>query len=64
MGTDHFFCATPILGAFDGKWVSLQVPVVLLSAVVAVLIPGLKTFQYQEMWVNYRATNELLKTEI
>ena len=55
---------TPILAAFDGKWVSLQVPVVLISAIVAILTAGLKTFQYQEMWVNYRATNELLKPEI
>jgi len=55
---------TPILAAFDGKWISLQVPVVLISAIVAILTAGLKTFQYQEMWVNYRATNELLKPEI
>ena len=59
-----FSALTPILAAFDGKWVSLQVPVVLISAIVAVLTAGLKTFQYQEMWVNFRATNELLKPEI
>jgi len=59
-----FSALTPILAAFDGKWVSLQVPVVLISAIVAILTAGLKTFQYQEMWVNYRATNELLKPEI
>jgi hypothetical protein len=59
-----FSALTPILAAFDGKWVSLQIPVVLISAIVAVLTAGLKTFQYQEMWVNYRATNELLKPEI
>ena len=59
-----FSAITPILAAFDGKWVSLQVPVVLISAIVAILTAGLKTFQYQEMWVNYRATNELLKPEI
>ena len=59
-----FSAITPVLAALDGKWVSLQIPVVLISAVVAVLTAGLKTFQYQEMWVNYRATNELLKPEI
>ena len=59
-----FSALTPILAAFDGKWISLQVPVVLISAIVAILTAGLKTFQYQEMWVNYRATNELLKPEI
>jgi hypothetical protein len=59
-----FSALTPILAAFDGKWVSLQIPVVLISAIVAILTAGLKTFQYQEMWVNYRATNELLKPEI
>jgi len=59
-----FSAITPILAAFDGKWVSLQIPVVFVSAIVAILTAGLKTFQYQEMWANYRATNELLKPEI
>jgi hypothetical protein len=59
-----FSAITPILAAFDGKWVSLQIPVVLISAIVAILTAGLKAFQYQEMWVSYRATNELLKPEI
>lgn len=59
-----FSALTPILAAFDGKWASLQIPVVLISAVVAILTAGLKTFQYQEMWINYRASNELLKPEI
>lgn len=59
-----FSAITPVLAAFDGQWVRLQIPVVLVSAIVAVLTAGLKTFQYQEMWVNYRATNELLKPEI
>ena len=59
-----FSALTPILAALDGKWVNLQIPVVLISAIVAVLTAGLKTFQYQEMWVNFRATNELLKPEI
>jgi hypothetical protein len=55
---------TPILAALDGKWFSLQIAVVIISAVVAILTTGLKTFQYQELWVNYRATNEQLKPEI
>jgi hypothetical protein len=59
-----FSALTPILAAFDGKWMSLQIPVVLISAIVAVLTASLKTFQYQEIWVNYRATDELLKPEI
>jgi hypothetical protein len=31
---------------------------------VAILTTGLKTFQYQELWVTYRATYEQLKPEI
>ena len=55
---------TPILAAFFDRWPDLQIPVVIISAIVAIITAGLKTFQYQEMWVNYRATNELLKPEI
>src|SRR4030095_2908153 len=55
---------TPILAAFIDRWPDLQIPVVIISAIVAIITAGLKTFQYQEMWVNYRATNELLKPEI
>jgi hypothetical protein len=55
---------TPVLAALDGKWFSLQIAVVVTSAVVAILTTGLKTFQYQELWVNYRATYEQLKPEI
>lgn len=55
---------TPILAAFMDRWPDLQIPVVIISAIVAIITAGLKTFQYQEMWVNYRATNELLKPEI
>jgi hypothetical protein len=56
---------TPILAALDGKWpdVHFQIPVVIISASVAILTAGLKTFQYQELWITYRATNELLKPE-
>ena len=55
---------TPVLAAFIGKWPELQIPVVIISAIVAIITAGLKTFQYQEMWINYRATDELLKPEI
>ncbi len=34
------------------------------AALVTILTAGLKTFQYQELWVNYRATIEQLKPEI
>jgi hypothetical protein len=54
--------ATPILAAFDPQ--KMQLPVVIISAIVAILTAGLKTFQYQELWINYRATNELLKPEV
>lgn len=59
-----FSAVTPIMAALDGKWTDLQIPVVLISALVAILTAGLKTFQYQELWVKYRTTNELLKPEI
>ena len=55
---------TPVLAALDGKCIDLQLPVVIISALVAILTTGLKTFQYQELWVNYRATHEQLKPEI
>ena len=55
---------TPVLAALDGKWFSLQIAVIVVAAVVAILTTGLKTFQYQELWVNYRATQEQLKPEI
>jgi hypothetical protein len=59
-----FSAITPILAAFDGTWIDMQVPVVVISALVAILTAGLKTFQYQEMWISYRNTIELLKPEI
>ena len=54
--------STPILAAFDPQ--RMQIPVIIISALVAVLTAALKTFQYQELWITYRATNELLKPEI
>jgi hypothetical protein len=55
--------ATPILAALDQEF-NIQYVVVIVSAIVAILTTGLKTFQYQELWVNYRATQEQLKPEI
>jgi len=55
---------TPIIAALDIRWNGLQMPVVIVSTIVAILTTGLKTFQYQELWVSYRSTNENLKHEI
>lgn len=65
---------TPVLAALDGNEIfkyggmvykfDLNIVVVIISAVVAILTSGLKTFQYQELWVSYRVTQELLKPEI
>lgn len=35
----------------------------LTAALVAILTAGLKTFNYQENWINYRATCETLRKE-
>jgi hypothetical protein len=51
---------TPVLAAMDWE----KIAVVIVSSIVAILTTGLKTFQYQELWVNYRATYEQLKPEI
>jgi len=64
---------TPVLAALNGKPITiggtthnwdLQVFVVIVSAIVAILTTGLKTFSYQETWINYRSTYERLKPEI
>lgn len=55
--------SAPILAALDKDFM-LQYLVVGVSAIVAILTTGLKTFQYQELWANYRATAEQLKPEI
>lgn len=55
---------TPILAAFINEFPDLQILVVVVSALVAILTTGMKTFQYQELWVTYRATYEQLKPEI
>jgi len=55
---------TPVLAALITKWPQLQISVVIVSAIVAILTTGLKTFQFQELWVSYRSTYEQLKPEI
>ena len=67
---------TPVLAAMNGLTFSrteqiytigsqvLQILLVIVSSVVAILTTGLKTFQYQDLWVSYRATYEQLKPEI
>jgi len=51
---------TPVLAAIE--WQTFLV--VIVSSIVAILTTGMKTFQFQELWVNYRATCEQLKPEI
>ena len=63
---------TPVIAALNGfsndphtkltPYLSLFV--VLISSVVAILTTGLKTFNYQELWITYRTTHEKLKPEI
>jgi len=54
---------TPVLIEIEGAWIrSLHLPTV-TSAVVAILTAGLKTFKYQENWINYRTTCETLRKE-
>ena len=55
---------TTILAALPQNEFQIQYVVVATSAIVAILTAGLKTFQYQELWVNYRSTIEQLKPEI
>lgn len=65
---------TPVLAALSGKsfrlsekfilHLDLQIVVIIVSATVAILTTGLKTFNYQELWTNYRSTYEKLKPEI
>jgi hypothetical protein len=42
----------------------LQYVVVVTAGLVAILTAGLKTFKYEELWVNHRSTTEQLKPEI
>ncbi len=55
---------TPVLAAINKESFNTQFIVIVVSAIVAILTTGMKTFQFQELWVNYRATCEQLKPEI
>ncbi len=55
---------TTIMAALPRDKFDLQYAVVASAALVTVITSALKTFQYQELWVNYRATSEQLKPEI
>ena len=67
---------TPVLAALNGTTVftngrdtathsqAIQVALLIVSSIVAILTTGLKTFQYQELWVKYRTAYEQLKPEI
>ncbi len=62
---------TPVIAALNslsvkigGNALSLSLVVVIISSVVAILTTGLKTFNYQELWITYRSTYEKLKPEI
>lgn len=56
---------TPILIELDLKLAgdALGHLPTLTSAAVAILTAGLKTFKYQENWINYRTTCETLRKE-
>ncbi|MBN1478908.1 DUF4231 domain-containing protein [candidate division KSB1 bacterium] len=51
---------TPVLIAVEDifHW-----PAIVIAAIVAILTTALKTFRYQEHWLNYRTTCETLKKE-
>jgi hypothetical protein len=53
---------TPILVAVAGEW--QRWAAVFVSAMVAIGTSALKTFQYHELWMNYRTTCETLRKEI
>ena len=67
---------TPVLAALNGTTIItngqdtaihsqvIQVSLLIVSSIVAILTTGLKTFQYQELWVKYRTAYEQLKPEI
>lgn len=55
-----FSAITPIIIALD-----LVKPIpIIISSIVAILTTGIKTFKFQENWINYRTTCETLKKEI
>ncbi len=52
---------TPVLVAIMPE--ATRWPAVVISALVAIGTTSLKTFKYQENWINYRTTCETLKKE-
>jgi hypothetical protein len=52
---------TPVLVAIVPE--TTRWPAVAISAIVAIGTTALKTFKYQENWINYRTTCETLKKE-
>lgn len=48
-----------IIGEAWVRWLAVGVAVI-----VAIVTSGLKTFKYQENWINYRTTSETLRKEI
>ena len=53
---------TPVLVAINAEVV--RWPAVFIAALVAIGTSILKTFKYQENWINYRTTCETLRKEI
>ena len=62
-----FSAITPVLITLDWRLPAHAIlgwaPIV-TSVLVAIMTAGLKTFGYQENWINYRTTCETLKKEI
>lgn len=57
-----FSVITPTLVVIGEGW--LRWFAVVSSGIVAIVATLLKTFKYQENWINYRTTRETLKKEI
>ncbi|MDQ1353441.1 MAG: hypothetical protein QG657_3747 [Acidobacteriota bacterium] len=62
-GVICFSAITPVLVAIGGE-LTLRVITVIISFFVAAGTTILKTFKYQENWINYRTTCETLRKEI
>ena len=61
--TTVFAALPPSINTFLGPFEPHYV-VIITAALVAILTSALYTFQYQELWANYRSTKELLNPEI
>ncbi|HTS70639.1 MAG TPA: DUF4231 domain-containing protein [Terriglobia bacterium] len=57
-----FSAITPVLVVIGGSWQKWLA--VIISALVAIGTTALKTFQYHELWINYRTVCETLRKEI